>query len=190
MVNTFNTNDYTSSDGMITMVWGPMVWHFLHIISFNYPINPTKEQKNDYKNYLLYLGKVLPCKYCRDNFATNLKKAGFSNKVLKNRDTFSKFIYKLHNSVNKMLNKSTYETFVFVRDRYEMFRARCVNDTPVLPRTTENGCLTPLYGTRSKTIISIVPVNSKKEGFHIDKKCLIKRRKSSKRRSRSRSRKK
>ena len=38
--------DYSSSEGMLTSVWGPSLWHTLHTISFNYPVKPTKEQKN------------------------------------------------------------------------------------------------------------------------------------------------
>jgi hypothetical protein len=30
----------------MTSVWGSPMWHVLHTISFNYPIKPTKEQKN------------------------------------------------------------------------------------------------------------------------------------------------
>jgi hypothetical protein len=42
-----------SSDGMLTSVWGPAAWHLLHTISFNYPINPTEENKKQYK--LIYI---------------------------------------------------------------------------------------------------------------------------------------
>lgn len=185
MSNSFGKSDYESSDGFQTFVWGPLVWNFLHIISFNYPLNPTKEQKKHYKDYLLSLGNVLPCKYCRDNYRKNLKSAGFSDAKFKNRETFSKFIFKLHNTVNKMLDKPSFKTYSFVRNRYELFRARCINETPMLPRKTENGCLTPLYGKKAKAIICIVPRSSKKDGFQIDKKCLLT--KSPKRRSRSKS---
>ena len=47
--HTFSNNDYISSDGMLTNVWGPSLWHFLHIISFNYPLEPTNKQKHYYK---------------------------------------------------------------------------------------------------------------------------------------------
>ena len=189
MVNTFSKGDYESSDGFLTAVFGPLCWNFLHIISFNYPLNPTNEQKKHYKDYLLALGNVLPCKYCRDNFHKNLKVTGMTDAVFKSRDSFSRFIYKFHNTVNKMLNKPVFENFSFVRDRYEMFRARCVNETPLLPRKMENGCLTPLYGMRSKAIICIVPITSKKDGFQIDKRCLVRRKTPTKKRSKSKSKK-
>ena len=42
---TYNSDDYNSGDGMLTSVWGPSLWHYLHTISFNYPVTPTQEQK-------------------------------------------------------------------------------------------------------------------------------------------------
>jgi hypothetical protein len=186
-MNIFTTDDYNSKDGMLTSIWGPLVWHFLHIISFNYPINPTNQDKQNYKNYLLSLGKILPCKYCRDNFDKNLKKCKFSDKVFKDRTTFSKFIYCFHNEVNKMLDKNIFETYSFVRDRYETFRARCINETPLIPRNTEQGCLIPYYGVKARSIISIVPKNSKQESFQIDNKCKLKKLSKSKKKTKSKS---
>ena len=69
----FKKKDYLSGDGMLTSVWGPSMWHFLHIMSFNYPINPTPEDKTNYRNFILNLRYVLPCKYCRQNLTNNLK---------------------------------------------------------------------------------------------------------------------
>ena len=30
---------------MLTSVWGPGMWHYLHTMSFIYPTNPTKQDK-------------------------------------------------------------------------------------------------------------------------------------------------
>ena len=48
----YNKKDYNSGDGMLTSVWGPSLWHYLHVISFNYPINPTLLQKKNINNLL------------------------------------------------------------------------------------------------------------------------------------------
>ena len=77
---TYNKNDYKSNDGMLTGVWGPSLWHYLHVISFNYPISPTKLQKNKYKQLLLNLQYTLPCKHCRHNLKNNFKKFPLNNK--------------------------------------------------------------------------------------------------------------
>ena len=42
---TYRKKDFSSGDGMLTSVWGPSLWHYLHTMSFNYPVNPTKQDK-------------------------------------------------------------------------------------------------------------------------------------------------
>ena len=68
----FTEEDYKSGNGMMTYIWGPSLWHSLHTISFNYPVNPTEEQKNQYYNFFLSLKDVLPCRHCRENFVENI----------------------------------------------------------------------------------------------------------------------
>ena len=174
----FKKSDYNSSDGMLTTIWGPGMWHFLHTMSFNYPVKPTAEQKTHYKNYIYSLQKVLPCKYCRDNYFNNLKMAGISGKSFKSRTTFSRFIYKLHESVNKMLGKKSGLSYKEVKDRYEHFRSRCLNDDKIAAiqkARLEKGCTEPLYGKKSKCILKIVPSDEKIETFKMSAKCKIKR---------------
>ena len=68
----FTRKDYNSGEGMLTSVWGPSLWHTLHTISFNYPVEPTKQQKQHYKLFFSNLEWILPCGYCRKNFKTTL----------------------------------------------------------------------------------------------------------------------
>jgi hypothetical protein len=126
---TFKKRDYQSGDGMLTTVWGPGMWHFLHTMSFNYPVHPTKSQKAQYRNFILNLQNVLPCKHCRDNLTKNFKTFPLRMCDMENRDAFSKYVYRLHEIVNKMLGKSSKLTYCDVRERYEHFRSRCtLND--------------------------------------------------------------
>ena len=109
---TFKKNDYLSSDGMLTSVWGPSMWHYLHCMSFNFPINPTNEQKKHYRDFIINLQHTLPCKYCRINFKNNLKNLPLTMKCMKNRDSFSRYIYNLHELINKMLKKKKWFKFL------------------------------------------------------------------------------
>lgn len=170
----FNKDYYYSGDGMLTTVWGPPMWHYLHTMSFNYPINPTMEDQEHYKTFVEMLQHTLPCKYCRDNFKQNLKILPMTKKVLKDRNSFSRYIYTLHNLVNKMLGKNISISYEEVRDRYENFRARC-SKNQVKEKTfrlkKEKGCTQPLYGEKSKCVIKIVPQTDISETFVIDQKC-------------------
>ena len=169
----FDKVHYESGDGMLTTVWGPSLWHSIHTISFNYPINPTRKDKKNYKNWIISLKYVLPCKHCRNNLVKNFKKMPLLNKHMKNRHTFSKYIYDLHELINKMLNKKSGLSYQEVKDRYENFRARC-NKLPFLIKN-EKGCTDSIYGIKSKCVIKIVPQNSKCKTFHMNKKCKARR---------------
>ena len=176
----FSKKDYESGDGMMTKIWGPAMWHYLHTMSFNYPVEPTKEQKIHYRDFVLNLRNVLPCKYCRMNLANNLKKKPLMMCHMKSRETFSRYIYELHETVNRMLNKKSNLTYCEVRDRYENFRSRCTEEKPrvfTFKRTTtrrkkEKGCTEPLYGKKAKCVINIVPQEDKTATFQMDKKCI------------------
>ena len=61
---TFKKKDFESADGMLTTVWGPSIWHSLHSISFNYPVNPTIKEKRNYRNFILNLRYVFNPFYC------------------------------------------------------------------------------------------------------------------------------
>merc|ERR1711959_670280 len=99
----YDKDDFESGDGMLTSVWGPSLWHYLHTMSFNYPVNPTKKDKKCYRKFIYNLKSVLPCKYCRMNLCKNLKTLPLKEKDMKNRNTFSKWVYELHELINKML---------------------------------------------------------------------------------------
>ena len=183
----FTKKDYNNPNGMLTSVWGPSFWHVLHTISVNYPVNPTCHDKAHYKNFIISLKYVLPCKYCRDNLEKNLKKTPLNCDALKNRENFSKWMYKLHETVNKSLGKKNVLKFRDVQDRYEHFRARCSNDKKANNKivkdnksnsiqkggknAVEKGCTDPIYGVKARCKLHIVPHTQKGDSLLIDNKC-------------------
>jgi hypothetical protein len=175
---TFNLDDYNSNDGMLTTVWGPGMWHYLHTMSFNYPVVPTRSEKLDYMKFVKSLVYVLPCGKCRKNLRKNFKLLPLGMKNMESRDSFSRYIYELHEVVNKMLLKKSGLRFEDVRERYEHFRARCAIYKPILKKRTlkkkESGCTEPLYGEKSKCVLQIVPQSEKCETLQIDDKCVKK----------------
>jgi hypothetical protein len=197
---TFKKKDYYSGDGMLTTVWGPSMWHFLHTMSFNYPIHPTADEKKHYKEFMLNLQYILPCKYCRQNLTKNYKAFPLRSNDMAGRESFSRYVYKLHEMVNKMLKKKSGLSYCDVRERYEHFRSRCTDEKPKLfdikafkdktfknkdknknvtlkndKKKGEKGCTEPLYGKKSKCIIKIVPQEEKCKTMQIDEKCIKKR---------------
>ena len=183
----FKKKEYNSGDGMLTTAWGPAIWHYLHMMSFNYPVKPTPEDKKHYREFILNLQYVLPCKYCRINLKNNFKQKPIQMCDMANRETFSRYVYELHELVNKMLKKTSNLTYCDVRERYEHFRSRCTEEKPTVftfKKTTtpkkikknttkkEKGCTEPLYGKKSKCVINIVPQEDRRATFQMDKKCI------------------
>jgi hypothetical protein len=177
----YSIDDYNSGDGMLTMVWGPSMWHYLHTMSFNYPVYPTCDDKKNYRDFILNLQNVLPCGKCRKNLKKNFKRLPLTMEQMESRETFSRYIYELHEVINKMLRKKSGLTYDMVRDRYEHFRSRCTKSYKELKKRRrtvkkknkkEDGCTEPLYGEKSKCVIKIVPQSSKIETFQMDKKCI------------------
>lgn len=176
----FTTEHYQSREGFLTSIWGPALWHFLHTTSFNYPPEPTLAQKKQYMNFIHSLQHVLPCKYCRINFEKNMKTLPLTMREMENRETFSRYIYNLHELINQMLKKRSNLTYEDVRDRYEHFRANGCSkaekaekaekaDLLVTKTKKEKGCVKPMHGTKAKCVIKIVPQNKKCETFQMDK---------------------
>jgi hypothetical protein len=188
-MSVFTENDFNNNNGMLTAVWGPSLWHALHCISVNYPVKPTAEDKQHYKDFILSLRYVLPCKYCRDNIRKNLKNCPLNKTALKNRKNFSNWMYNFHEIVNNSLEKKSGLTFGEVRERYEHFRARCSKEKKptstqsgggLKTKKTEGGCTEPIYGVKSKCQIHIVPQEKKGLSLSIHPKCFKKRNKGAK----------
>jgi hypothetical protein len=175
----FTEKDYQSGDGMLTSVWGPSMWHFLHTMSFNYPIKPCCREKQNYYDFIMNLRNVLPCGKCRQNLCNNFKKLPLKKSHMASRATFSKYIYDLHELINNMLNKKSGLSYEEVRERYEHFRSRCTKSKMEIRsrilqmkkmNKKEKGCTEPLYGEKAKCILQIVPQTKKCDTFQIHNK--------------------
>jgi hypothetical protein len=103
--------------------WGNHGWEFLHTITFNYPIKPTNEEKQNYKNLFLSMNNTLPCIYCQKSFTTYSKYIPIDN-YLDDRNGLTYWLFIIHNLVNSKLGKETIQ-FSDVIKKYESYRAKC-----------------------------------------------------------------
>ena len=89
-------------NGMMTKVWGPPGWFFLHSVTFGYPdeINPENvDRVRHYANFFNSLGHVLPCKYCRNSYNEYISELPVEN-FLNSRKDLTLWLYLIHNKVN------------------------------------------------------------------------------------------
>lgn len=156
--------DPNVDNGMMTKVWGPTGWLFLHCITFGYPytINPINPdhayKKQHYKTFFEMIGYVLPCKYCRESYVKFMKEIPI-DQHLDSRKDLCEWLYLIHNKVNDKLGvpKESIPSFNEVQDFYEQFRAKCKKTTEKERELNkEKGCIRPADGTPKKCLISVV----------------------------------
>ncbi len=164
---TKKNEDPNAKNGMMTKVWGPTGWMFLHCVTFGYPPQPEiYDRDNNYevgttrRNYGIFfkeVGNILPCKYCRDSYRDFYNKDPVTQH-LDNRMSLIKWFWKMHNKVNDKLGikycDSNFKDFV---KKYETYRAKCKAFTKKEIKTnSEKGCVTPADGTPKKCLIEII----------------------------------
>ena len=86
-------------------IWGPSGWLFMHSISFQYPENPSEEDKNNYKVFFESLKNTIPCPKCREHYSENLKQNPIQ---LNSRDELIQWVIDIHNKVNEKNSKKIY----------------------------------------------------------------------------------
>ena len=87
---------------MDTRFWGPSGWKLLHLICYTYPEKPEQADIQNYGVFMYSLKYVLPCKYCRMSFSDYLDDLPIEG-YLSSRSRLRKWIYLMHNKVNKKL---------------------------------------------------------------------------------------
>ena len=152
-----------SENGFCSMTFS-FLWTSLHMISLAYQPYPTTKQREIYTQWFLGFGDVLPCGACKKNFQKNLISIKFHPIIdMCSRTAFAKCIWRLHNEVNKVLNKKIYVTFEDMNAFYEQLRASECDD---------DSCTSPKFEPRC--LIQFVPYDEfdKKASLTMDEKCI------------------
>ena len=156
--------DPNADNGMMTKVWGPPGWLFLHCVTFGYPyvIIPSKKEHQEkmiwYRNFFHQLGHVLPCRYCRESYQDFMKEDPIDNH-LKSRKEITKWFYDMHNKVNKKLGVPPCDipSFEDMTANYEQYRAKCKKTTDEERKANvAKGCVNPADGTKKRCVVKVV----------------------------------
>jgi hypothetical protein len=104
----------------MTKVWGPMGWMTLHSISVCYPDNPTHEEKLICMRTIELFGQTITCRYCKEHFQKMYEsyKSLYPTYLNSRKDLFV-FATRIHNSVNKRLDKPVIQS---VKDALELLQ--------------------------------------------------------------------
>lgn len=165
------TQAFQGDNGMMTSVWGPPLWFVLHMMTFNYPTDPSRRQRRHYRRFFRLLRHVLPCGACRQNLKRNLRTCPLTDADLESRDALSRWLHRLHTQVSESLGKAANkdaESFETVRTFFEHFRARCTSDGR---NGGESGCVIPAYsGEPAWCRLQILPRSQRSE--HMNSICM------------------
>ena len=103
--------------------WGRSAWQYLHTLTFNYPMNPTKDDKLKYYNHFKSLGDMLPCPSCAESYKIYFKYIPITD-YLNDTHGVTFWLYFIHYVVNKKLGKET-PPFLSVIKMYYPKKASC-----------------------------------------------------------------
>ena len=120
--------------------WGPRLWYLLHKISYNYPLNPSYEDKSFYLKYFSTIVRIIPCPYCANHLFTTIQNDRL-HQNLENRQQLVEWFKNAHNKVNISNGKRIYTGFE-IDNLYEnvVFAHHNLHELIVylLPLTTNN----------------------------------------------------
>ena len=165
-----SSSDPNSKNGIMTKVWGPAGWLFLHCVTFGYPESPDLYDneyglapgttRSRYRRFFTEVGNVLPCRYCRDSYKEFIKEDRIEHNI-QDRDHLVEWFWRIHNKVNQKLGVHYCDADLKgIKEQYESYRARCQALTSVERQVnSEKGCVIPADGTPKKCLIDIVKTN-------------------------------
>ena len=172
-----NDNDNNKNNGMMTKVWGPPGWMFLHCITFGYPVEIDYNnhehiiRKEKMKIFFESIGYVFPCKYCRESYLNFIREIPIDNN-LNSRKDLVKWLYDIHNKVNDKLGvpACNIPSLNEVHEKYEKYRAQCKKTTSAERiKNLNKGCVIPADGKKKKCVVKVVQLNEQ----NIFKTCVI-----------------
>jgi hypothetical protein len=90
--------------GILPRVFGPFMWATIHYICLGAPSELSKKEQEVYKTFFINLPPVMPCHSCGVNLIEHYKDLPIDPFLKTKKDLFA-WSVKIHNMVNKSLNK-------------------------------------------------------------------------------------
>jgi len=122
---------------MDTRFWGPSGWALLHLIAADPTINDSTKRRAATIRFFELLPYVLPCKYCRASLSDYYEAQPLNAATLKNADSFSRWLFDIHNRVNGKLRgqgllNTENPTWISVRNKYKAQQSGLCGTSPLL----------------------------------------------------------
>lgn len=106
-------------------VWGPHMWFFLHTIAMTYPLRPNAVTKKKYYDFIQNIPFFIPIEHMAGEF-TKLLDEFPVQPYLDKRETLIKWVWFIHNKINKKLEKPQITLKEFYVKYYEEYKPKNV----------------------------------------------------------------
>lgn len=95
--------------------WGPIYWIFLHMSTFQYPEKPNNQDKKKYIRLIESFIHNIPCSICRQDISDMISISELEG-LLNDKSKLIKYMWDIHNRVNKKLNKKemSFKRFIYI----------------------------------------------------------------------------
>jgi hypothetical protein len=95
----------------MTSIWGPLGWMTLHSVASCYPDTPVQSEKALMQTWLDMFQSTITCPSCREHFGIALGSYRRQYpQMLSSREEFLLATFRLHNAVNRRINKPIHST--------------------------------------------------------------------------------
>ena len=102
-------------------VWGPHYWFFLHTISMTYPHHPNAVTKKKYYEFIQNLPLFIPVEAMSGELSKLIDQYPITP-YLDNRESFIRWVWFIHNKINKKLEKPELSLSAFYTKYYESYK--------------------------------------------------------------------
>ena len=102
-------------------IWGPHYWFFLHTIAMSYPIHPNAVTKKKYYDFVQNIPLFIPVESMAGEFSKLLDQYPVQP-YLDNKESFIRWMWFIHNKINKKLEKPQIYLNDFYVKYYEEYK--------------------------------------------------------------------
>ena len=102
-------------------IWGPHYWFFLHTIAMSYPIHPNAVTKKKYYDFVQNIPLFIPVESMSGEFSKLLDQYPVQP-YLDNKESFIRWMWFIHNKINKKLEKPQISLNDFYVKYYEEYK--------------------------------------------------------------------
>lgn len=99
-------------------IWGPKAWNLLHSFSINNNLKIPISKKHNYYIFYTTFIHILPCPICSVHYSgiINYAEPLIEDKIT--RKYLKKWVFKIHNIINEILDKEEYSYKEFIDKEY------------------------------------------------------------------------